>query len=122
VLTKKWHLSSIFVFGSGNTTTLPTKFYMIEGALVQEFGNINSYRMKPYHRLDLSAVYTPNRHPERRFKSSWAFSIYNVYSRMNPYFLYFDTYGQVLNNSLTLRARQVSLFPILPAITWNFKF
>lgn len=121
-LTKKWHLSTIFVYGSGNTTTLPEKFYMIEGTLVQESGNINSYRMAPYHRLDLSAVYTPNRRPDRRFKSSWAFSVYNVYSRMNPYFLYFDQTGQILRDNLTIRARQVSLFPILPAVTWNFKF
>jgi hypothetical protein len=121
-LTKKWHLSGIFVFGSGNTTTLPEKFYMIEGTLVQDYGNINGYRMAPYHRLDLSAIYTPNRHPERKFHSTWAFSIYNVYSRMNPYFLYFDQTGQILRDNLTIRARQVSLFPILPSVTWNFKF
>jgi hypothetical protein len=95
---------------------------MIEGSLVQEYGNINGYRMAPYHRLDLSAVYTPNPGRNRRFRSSWAFSIYNVYSRQNPYFLYFDQTGAVLGNSLTLRARQVSLFPILPSVTWNFKF
>ncbi|WP_244620442.1 TonB-dependent receptor [Chitinophaga japonensis] len=121
-LTRKWHLSGVFVFGSGNTTTLPEKFYMVEGNLVSDYGDINGYRMAPYHRLDLSAVYTPNRHPERRFKSSWAFSIYNAYSRMNPYFLYFDQTGNLLGNTLNLRARQVSLFPIIPSVTWNFKF
>ncbi|HEU4554820.1 MAG TPA: TonB-dependent receptor [Chitinophaga sp.] len=121
-LTPKWNLSTVFIYGSGNTTTLPSQFYMIEGSLVQEYGNINGYRMAPYHRLDLSAVYTPNPKGNRRFRSSWAFSIYNVYSRQNPYFLYFDQTGAVLGNSLTLRARQVSLFPILPSVTWNFKF
>ncbi|KAA2242401.1 TonB-dependent receptor [Chitinophaga agrisoli] len=120
-LTKRWTISSVFIYGSGNTTTLPEQFYMVEGSLVQEYGNINGYRMAPYHRLDLSAVYTPKPRP-RRFQSSWAFSVYNVYSRMNPYFLYFDQTGGVLGNNLTIRARQVSLFPVLPSVTWNFKF
>lgn len=121
-LTPKWHLSGVFIYGSGNTTTLPSQFYMIDGSLVQEYSNVNGYRMPAYHRMDLSAVYTPKHRPDKHFQSSWAFSIYNVYSRMNPYFLYFDQTGGVLGNNLTIRARQVSLFPILPSITWNFKF
>jgi hypothetical protein len=50
------------------------------------------------------------------------FSIYNLYSRQNPYFLYFDQTGQLSNGDLQVEARQVSLFPILPSVTWNFKF
>jgi hypothetical protein len=119
----RWSFSGVFIFGSGNTTTLPEKFYFVEGVLMQEYGELNGYRMKPYHRLDLSAIYTPKKKkPERKFTSSWAFSIYNTYSRLNPYFIYFDQTGAVLNGDLTIRAKQVSLFPIIPAVTWNFKF
>lgn len=120
---KRWTFSGVFIFGSGNTTTLPEKFYFVEGVLVQEYGEVNGYRMAPYHRLDLSAIYTPKKKkPERRLTSTWAFSIYNAYSRMNPYFIYFDQTGNVLNGDLEIKARQVSLFPIIPSVTWNFKF
>lgn len=118
----RWTFSGVFIFGTGNTTTLPEKFYFLDGVLMQEYGALNSYRMKPYHRLDLSAVYTPKKKkPERKFTSSWAFSIYNTYSRMNPYFIYFDQTGNVLDGNLEIKAKQVSLFPIIPSITWNFK-
>lgn len=120
---KRWTFSGVFIFGSGNTTTLPEKFYFVEGVLVQEYGEVNGYRMAPYHRLDLSAIYTPKKKkPNRRLTSSWAFSIYNTYSRMNPYFIYFDQTGNVLNGNLEVKALQVSLFPIIPSITWNFRF
>lgn len=122
-LNKNWSFSGIFIFGSGNTTTLPEKFYFMEGTLVQEYGTVNGYRMAPYHRLDLSAIYTPTpRKPNQRIKGSWAFSIYNTYSRKNPYFIYFNQTGSALDGTLEVSAKQVSLFPILPSVTWNFKF
>lgn len=48
--------------------------------------------------------------------------MYNVYNRANPYFIYFDNEGNVGDGSLQVVAKQVSLFSILPSITWNFKF
>jgi hypothetical protein len=78
--------------------------------------------MKSYHRLDLSATYTPIPKRKRKVESFWVFSIYNVYSRLNPYFIYFDQSGSANNGTLQVEARQVSLFPILPAVTWNFRF
>jgi hypothetical protein len=50
------------------------------------------------------------------------FSTYNLFSRFNHYFIYFDQTGSPLTGDLKVEARQVSLFPILPAVTWNFKF
>ncbi|UYQ95198.1 TonB-dependent receptor [Chitinophaga horti] len=120
---ERWSFSGVFIFGSGNTTTLPEKFYFIEGVLRQESGSINSYRMEPYHRLDLSAIYTPKKKRfNNRVQGSWAFSVYNVYSRMNPYFMYFYQKGNVADGTLQLKGRKVSLFPVLPSATWNFKF
>ncbi|HNC39987.1 MAG TPA: hypothetical protein PK492_11500, partial [Chitinophagaceae bacterium] len=69
----------------------------------------------------LSATFTPVPKKNRKLKSYWVFSIYNVYSRLNPYFIYFDQNGSAQNGDLKVEARQVSLFPILPAVTWNFK-
>ena len=119
---KKWKLGAVFVFGTGNAITLPERFYVINGVLTQEYSSLNQYRMKAYHRLDFSATYTPVPKKKRKFNSSWVFSIYNVYSRLNPYFLYFDQEGSIATNDLQVYTKQVSLFPVLPAVTWNFKF
>jgi outer membrane receptor protein involved in Fe transport len=121
-LNKKWKLSATFVYGSGNATTLPQRFYLVNGVLTQEYSRINEYRLPAYHRLDVSAVLTPKKNEGRKWKSEWVFSIYNTYSRQNPYFIYFDQSGSALNGSLAIQAKQVSLFPIIPAVTWNFKF
>jgi hypothetical protein len=50
------------------------------------------------------------------------FSIYNLYNRKNPFFIYFDTEGNVTEGSVEVQAKKVSLFSILPSITWNFKW
>jgi len=121
-LTKKWKVSSIFVYGTGNATSLPERFYFINGNLTQEYSSINKYRLAPYHRLDLSAVYTPTPKKQRKYQSNWVFSIYNVYSRANPYFVYFDQEGGAATGDLKVVAKQVSLFPIIPSVTWNIKF
>ncbi|HEX7906184.1 MAG TPA: TonB-dependent receptor [Chitinophagaceae bacterium] len=121
-VSKKWKLGTVFVYGTGNAITLPERFYLINGVLTQEYSKLNQYRMKAYHRMDLSATYTPVQKKKRKVESYWVFSIYNTYSRLNPYFIYFDQEGSAYNGTLEVKARQVSLFPILPAVTWNFKF
>jgi TonB dependent receptor/CarboxypepD_reg-like domain/TonB-dependent Receptor Plug Domain len=121
-LNKKWRVSGAFVFGSGNAATLPQRFYIVGGVLTQEYSRINEYRLPSYHRLDLSATLTPKRNENRKWKSEWVFSIYNTYSRQNPYFVYFDQSGSPYNGTLNIQAKQVSIFPIIPAVTWNFKF
>jgi len=126
-LNNKWTLSSVFVYATGNSITLPTERYIIGSNVYTEFTSRNGFRMEPYHRLDLGATYTPNE-KNKRFKSSWNFSIYNVYSRKNPYFIYFDLEsttgenGNIQDGNLTPKAYQVSIFPILPSVTWNFNF
>ncbi len=121
-LNKKWKLSGAFVYGSGNAATLPQRFYIIGGVLSQEYSRINEYRLPAYHRLDFSATLTPKKSATRKLKTEWVFSIYNVYSRKNPYFIYFDQTGNPLDGSLKVQGKQVSIFPIIPAVTWNFKF
>lgn len=119
---KKWKIGAVFVYGTGNAITLPERFYFINGVLTQEYSRLNQYRMKAYHRLDLSATFTPKPKKVRKYSSNWVFSIYNVYSRLNPYFLYFDQEGSIVNGDLKVTTKQVSLFPVLPSVTWNFKF
>ena len=54
--------------------------------------------------------------------AQWVFSVYNVYNRLNPYFIYFGNDGAIEEGTLDIQAYQISLFPILPSVTWNFKF
>ena len=125
-LSKKWSLSSVFVYATGNAITLPTERYVIGENIYTEYTSRNGFRMDPYHRLDIGATYTTKK--KKRFQSSWNFSIYNLYSRKNPYFIYFDLEspegedGSIQAGNLTPKAYQVSIFPILPSITWNFNF
>ncbi|MFM2338203.1 MAG: hypothetical protein RL115_1396 [Bacteroidota bacterium] len=121
-VSKKWKLGGVFVYGTGSAITLPERFYIVNGVLTQEYSSLNQYRMPAYHRMDLSATYTPIPKKKRKLNGYWVFSLYNTYSRMNPYFIYFDQSGSVANSDLKVEARQVSLFPVLPAVTWNFKF
>lgn len=121
-LNKKWKFSSVFVYGSGNAATLPQRFYIVGGVLTQEYSRINEYRLPAYHRMDISATLTPSGNVNRKWKSEWVFSVYNTYSHLNPYFIYFDQTGSPYNGTLQIQAKQVSLFPVIPAVTWNFKF
>ncbi len=121
-LNKKWKLSGVFVYGTGNATTLPERFYIINGVLTQEYSRVDQYRLPAYHRLDFAATYTPIPKHKRKVQGSWVFSLYNVYNRANPYFIYFDQTGSPYNNTLKVESRLVSLFPVIPAVTWNFHF
>lgn len=121
-INKKWKVSGLFVYGTGNATSLPERFYVVGGVLTQEYSKVNQYRLQAYHRVDLSATLTPRKKPGQQWEQSWVFSIYNMYSRLNPYFIYFDQEGSPYDGTLKVNARQVSLFPIIPAVTWNFKF
>ncbi len=121
-LNKKWKLSAAFVFGTGNAATLPQRFYIVGGILTQEYSRINEYRLPAYHRFDFAATLTPKKNKKRKWKSEWVFSVYNAYNRRNPYFIYFDQTGSPFNGTLEIQAKQVSLFPVIPAITWNVKF
>jgi hypothetical protein len=132
-LNKQWTLSSVFVFGNGNRVTLPTSIAVADGALFTQYQEFNNAQLPPYHRLDFGAVYTPKGKakkisddpnapkPKKRLSSSWTFSIYNIYSRQNPYFIYLDINGDVAQG-INLKLTQVSIFPIVPSVTWNFKF
>jgi len=70
--------------------------------------------MAPYHRLDLSVEFHKQK---RKYERTWVVSVYNAYNRPNPYFIY-DGYDNEGNRAF----RQVSLFPVIPSVAYNFKF
>ena len=134
-LNERWTFSSAFIYATGNTLTLPTSWYVQEQNLLFNYGARNSTRMAPYHRLDLSATWydKPTKtkidpisglkmEVKKRFRHNWSFSVYNVYNRANPFFLYVDNDGDFLNGDFKLSVKQVTLFPVIPSVTWNFEF
>ena len=120
-ISDRLNLSTVFVYASGNSLTIPKSMYIIDGNLITEWGDLNSYRMDPYHRMDVAL--TLKNKPQKKFSSSWTLSVYNVYNRKNPYFIYFETEGLLGGTeNVEIKAQQVSLFPIIPSISWNFNF
>jgi len=119
---KKWELGFVFVYATGNAITVPQSFFIIDNQVGQLFSPRNSYRIRPYHRADLSATYTPINKPHKRYHQSFNISVYNLYNRKNVYFIFTDSQIDFSNISITNKAYEVSLFPIIPSITWNFNF
>jgi len=110
-------LSATWIYLSGNVVTFPSGRYIIDGNMVPYYTERNGYRMPDYHRLDLGLTW--QRKKTSHFESSWNFSVYNVYARDNAYAINFQ---QDPNDPAKMQAVQLSLFRIVPAITYNFKF
>jgi hypothetical protein len=120
-LSNKLDVSSTWVYGTGNAISLPLQSYAAvvdPGSSlnneVQYYGGKNNYRMAPYSRMDVSV----NKHKKKKWgRVTWSFGVYNLYNRQNPYFLYFarNQYG-------VQQLKQVSLFRLIPSISYSFKF
>ena len=124
-LTKRWTLSADFVFHTGNAFTMPTGLIPVTGdgslydGYYYDYSSRNNARLGVYHRLDISASYKKERKFFKwKYESELVFGAYNVYSRKNPYFVYLT----VDPASGQRKAVQVSLLPIIPSISYNFKF
>jgi hypothetical protein len=117
----RWDISLAFVYATGNAMTVPVQLYLVNSNIIVYYGETNGFRIPPYHRMDLSVTY--NFKPKRKFESSLNFSVFNIYNRANTFLIYFDIQGDIVNDhSLTITARQISIFPIIPSISWNLKF
>ena len=117
---KKWTISAVWVYNTGDAMTLPVSRYFIDGNIVNEYSDRNAFRMPAYHRGDISVTYLLSK--GKHFESSLNLSVYNFYNRKNPYYIYYDIKGSIEDRQLEIKAKQVSLFPILPSLSWNFKF
>jgi hypothetical protein len=116
--TKRISLSATWVYSTGKPVTFPTGRAVIGGAIVPIYSDRNAYRMKDYHRLDLS-VTLHQKPSEKRFHWDLVFSAYNAYSRHNAWAINFVQDAQ---NPYTTYAEMTYLFGIIPAITFNFTF
>lgn len=117
---KKWSFSAVFVYASGSTYTPVVGRYIVSGNVVNEYGQYNAARMPTYHRCDVSATLLLKK--TERTESKLIFSVYNVYNRRNPFFIYPETTGNLSNYSLKVSPKEISIFPVLPSIGWEFHF
>ncbi len=124
-LSKKWTLSADFVFYTGRAFTLPAGRITVpvNGSLYDgvfyDFSTRNNARLRSYHRLDVN--FSNKKIVKlfgKKYEREWVFGAYNVYSRLNPYFVYLTT-DLVTKQP---QAKQVSLLPFIPSASFNFKF
>ena len=140
----KWvNLSLSWVFATGNAITLPTSLYLSEdlnayldnllppeegeyyyyASYIENYGKKNDFRMKPFHHLDIGVQFIKP-HKRNNGQSIFEISIYNIYNHHNPFF-YFTTQeyretesgGEIIN-----KIQQISIFPIIPTLSYHFKF
>lgn len=125
-ITDRIKLAGTWVFGTGNAITLPMSEYSLmphnrSSFLgtndVSDFGAKNSFRMEPYHRLDIGIQF----HKQKKWgERVWEISAYNAYNRKNPFFYYTET--SYKNGDRYGYLKKISLFPIIPSISYSFKF
>ncbi len=116
-LSRKLKLSATWVYYTGNAVTFPNGKYVIDGKTVGYYTQRNGYRMPDYHRLDLGLTWI--RKQTARFESNWNVSVYNVYGRENAYFISFRPNKE---NPEETEAVQISLFKMIPSVSYTFKF
>ncbi len=117
-LNEKWSFNSNFIFQTGQPTNFPVGQFEFQELVVPFFGLRNQQRLPDYHRLDIGATLTPRKNKKRDWQGEWVFSIYNVYNRMNAASINFRQNQDTGRNE----AIRTSIFGIVPAITYNFKF
>lgn len=115
--TNKLKFSATWVYYTGNAVTFPYGRYEVDGRIVAYYTARNGYRMPDYHRLDLGLTWI--RKQTEKHESSWNFSVYNAYGRENAYFI---SFRQNKDNPEKTEAFQISLFKIIPSISYKFKF
>lgn len=117
-LNKTWSFSGTYIYGSGQRGTLALQNYTLYKAYDTQINAIdgrNNYKMPDYQRMDLSASNTKK---TKRGERIWTFSIFNALNHLNPYMVYVSTDEDTDQKSL----RQISLFPIIPSVSYTFKF
>lgn len=128
-LTKGITLSATWVYGTGNAMSLPNSEFQIQNAkggsrtefVAKNYGQKNNFRMRPYHRLDFAIQFHKKKKKRER---TWEIGFYNAYSRKNPFF-YQIKEKEIREGGYTYKTNvleQISLFPIIPSITYSLKF
>ncbi len=117
-LNEKWRFGATFAFQTGQPVTYPNGQYEYLGITIPNFSSRNDSRLPAYHHLDLAATLTPSKNKDRKWFAEWVFGIYNVYNRQNAASITFRQNDETAKNE----AIRLSIFGIVPSVTYNFKF
>ena len=115
---KKWQWNANFIAQTGQPVTYPIGQYEFMGTRVPNYGKRNAQRLPFYHRLDIAATLTPKKNSLRKLQGSWVFGIYNIYNRRNAATISFKEDRETGNN----QAYRLSIFGIVPSVTYNIQF
>jgi len=124
-LTERLSLSGTWIYSTGNFATIAGGRFAFQDALPNQIGATpdylrrNDFLMPPTHRMDLGLVWKLN---SKKRESDLTFSLYNAYSRRNPFFVFYEEIQNDAGRTIRFKPTLVSLFPVLPAVTYNFKF
>ncbi len=116
---EKFEGTMTWVFTTGANTTLPIQVYYVNSGISPEnavyvYGDRNAFKFPNYHRMDLCLNYKKER---PNFTRVWSIGVYNAYNRLNAFYVT-PAYNKSGDRTLQL----VSLFPILPNISYKFTF
>ncbi len=124
--------SASWVYSTGDAVTFPSGKYEMDGAIYNYYGARNANRMPNYHRMDVGMTlygkeFKISKDPvsgeeiktKKRFQSNWNFSVYNAYARENAFSISFRDSEE---NPGQTESVQLSLFKIIPSITYSFTF
>ncbi len=120
-LNKRLTLSTNWIFASGTPATFPVGSFRYGNNLVNIYSNRNEYRLRDYHRMDISLSLKNKIVPTRKWQSEWVFSVYNVYGRHNDWIINFINKNDATQEYKSAE-RWFLPFVFFPSITWNFKF
>ena len=129
-ITENILFSGTWVYGTGNAITLANSSYYgffpsddgsHESIETNYYADKNNFRMKPYHRLDFGFDFIKEK---KKYTRKWSVGVYNAYSRKNPFFLRIDTNHSYENGEPKIEKKlvQISLFPIIPYVTYSIDF
>ncbi len=117
-LNENWSFGANFALQTGQPVTYPVGQYEYLGINVPSYGLRNENRLPAYHHLDIAATLTPRKNKNREWKGEWVFSIYNLYNRKNAASINFRQNSDTGSNE----AVKTSIFGVVPAVSYNFKF
>jgi hypothetical protein len=125
-INEQWNIAGNWVMGSGRPITLPSQKFVFNNHYPTYIPERNNFRVQAYHRMDISATWHPKQKVERRFKSYWNFSVYNVYMRKNPFTVFVrDKNEGTVDDEIFNGNKEVAklwLFSLIPSVTYNFTF
>ena len=117
-LNKRNTISINFNYSTGRPVTAPVDRFLLENRfVVLNYSQRNAVRIPDYHRLDVAYTLGQGFRKSRKFKTSWTFSVYNLYGRKNAFSVFLE------QRSLTdPRVRRLSILgSAFPSLTFNFE-